>query len=68
MPALWSFLDKFESHVCRILLAVFVTRPFSLTLLIFAIAAVALPYAPAVWARIRGRRGVGRTVFSEDED
>ncbi|MCA8881864.1 MAG: TRAP transporter small permease [Rhodobacteraceae bacterium] len=28
MPALWSFLDKFESHVCRILLAVFVTLLF----------------------------------------
>ncbi|AUH32087.1 TRAP transporter small permease [Paracoccus tegillarcae] len=29
MPALWSFLDKFESHVCRILLAVFVTLLFT---------------------------------------
>ena len=29
MPALWSFLDKFESHVCRILLAVFVTLLFA---------------------------------------
>lgn len=28
MPALWSFLDKFESHVCRILLAVFVSLLF----------------------------------------
>lgn len=28
MPALWSFLDRFESHVCRILLAVFVTLLF----------------------------------------
>ncbi|WBU58772.1 TRAP transporter small permease [Paracoccus sediminicola] len=29
MPALWSFLDKFESHVCRILLAIFVTLLFA---------------------------------------
>lgn len=28
MPALWSFLDRFESHVCRVLLAVFVTLLF----------------------------------------
>ncbi len=28
MSVLWSFLDKFESHVCRILLAVFVTLLF----------------------------------------
>lgn len=28
MPALWSFLDRFESHVCRILLACFVTLLF----------------------------------------
>lgn len=28
MPALWSFLDRFESHVCRILLAIFVTLLF----------------------------------------
>lgn len=28
MPALWSFLDKFESHVCRVLLAIFVTLLF----------------------------------------
>lgn len=28
MRPLWSFLDKFESHVCRVLLAVFVTLLF----------------------------------------
>ena len=28
MSALWSFLDRFESHVCRVLLAVFVTLLF----------------------------------------
>ncbi len=28
MPALWSFFDKFESHVCRVLLAIFVTLLF----------------------------------------
>lgn len=28
MPALWLFLDKFESHVCRVLLAIFVTLLF----------------------------------------
>ncbi|AUH64222.1 TRAP transporter small permease [Paracoccus zhejiangensis] len=28
MSMLWSFLDKFESHLCRILLAVFVTLLF----------------------------------------
>lgn len=28
MPALWSFVDRFESHVCRVLLAVFVTLLF----------------------------------------
>ncbi|WBU53946.1 TRAP transporter small permease [Paracoccus sp. SCSIO 75233] len=28
MTALWSFLDRFESHVCRILLAIFVTLLF----------------------------------------
>ncbi|MDO5621852.1 MAG: TRAP transporter small permease [Paracoccus sp. (in: a-proteobacteria)] len=28
MSALWSFVDKFESHVCRVLLAVFVTLLF----------------------------------------
>ncbi|MFD1880914.1 TRAP transporter small permease [Paracoccus pacificus] len=28
MSAFWSFLDRFESHVCRILLAVFVTLLF----------------------------------------
>jgi C4-dicarboxylate transporter DctQ subunit len=28
LSALWSFLDKFESHVCRVLLAVFVTLLF----------------------------------------
>ncbi|SNT76758.1 TRAP transporter small permease [Paracoccus seriniphilus] len=28
MTALWSFLDRFESHVCRILLACFVTLLF----------------------------------------
>ena len=35
-------------------LTVFVTRPFSLTLLLFAIAAVALPYLPGIYARLRG--------------
>lgn len=29
MSALWSFLDKFESHACRVLLAVFVTLLFA---------------------------------------
>ena len=29
MSALWSFLDRFESHVCRVLLAVFVTLLFA---------------------------------------
>lgn len=29
MSALWSFLDKFESHVCRVLLAAFVTLLFA---------------------------------------
>ena len=28
MSAIWSFLDRFESHVCRVLLAVFVTLLF----------------------------------------
>lgn len=28
MPALWSFLDKLESHICRALLAIFVTLLF----------------------------------------
>ena len=28
MSAFWSFADKFESHVCRVLLAVFVTLLF----------------------------------------
>ncbi|WP_134682325.1 TRAP transporter small permease [Paracoccus ravus] len=28
MPALWSFLDKSESHVCRVLLAAFVSLLF----------------------------------------
>lgn len=28
MSAVWSFLDRFESHVCRVLLAVFVTLLF----------------------------------------
>lgn len=28
MSALWSFLDRFESHVCRVLLAIFVTLLF----------------------------------------
>ncbi|AUM75812.1 TRAP transporter small permease [Paracoccus jeotgali] len=28
MSALWSFFDKFESHVCRVLLAVFVVLLF----------------------------------------
>ncbi|WP_299844462.1 TRAP transporter small permease [uncultured Paracoccus sp.] len=28
MSMLWSFLDKFESHLCRVLLAVFVTLLF----------------------------------------
>lgn len=28
MTAVWSFLDRFESHVCRVLLAVFVTLLF----------------------------------------
>lgn len=28
MSVLWSFFDKFESHVCRVLLAVFVTLLF----------------------------------------
>lgn len=28
MTAFWSFLDKFESHVCRVLLAAFVTLLF----------------------------------------
>ena len=28
MSVLWSFLDKFESHVCRVLLAIFVSLLF----------------------------------------
>ncbi|WP_265499656.1 TRAP transporter small permease [Paracoccus beibuensis] len=28
MSAVWSFLDRFESHVCRVLLAMFVTLLF----------------------------------------
>jgi putative tricarboxylic transport membrane protein len=50
-------------------LTVFVTRPFSLTLMLFAIAAVALPYVPGLYARLRGRKSEGRAVFgSGDED
>jgi len=50
-------------------LTVFVTRPFSLTLMLFAIAAVALPYVPGIYARLRGRKSEGRAVFgSGDED
>ena len=40
-------------------ITVFVTRPFALTLLLFAVAAVVLPYAPGLWARLRGRGGDG---------
>ncbi|RHZ94740.1 TRAP transporter small permease [Cereibacter sphaeroides] len=28
MPVVWSFLDRFESHVCRVILALFVTLLF----------------------------------------
>jgi putative tricarboxylic transport membrane protein len=50
-------------------LTVFVTRPFSLTLLLFAVAAILLPNMPGFYARLRGRKGEGRAVFgSGDED
>ena len=32
---------------------VFFTRPLSLTILLLALAALALPYAPKLWARLR---------------
>jgi putative tricarboxylic transport membrane protein len=47
-------------------LSVFVTRPFSLTLLIIAAAVLLLPYAPRLIARLRGQRGPSdRLVFGD---
>jgi putative tricarboxylic transport membrane protein len=47
-------------------LSVFVTRPFSLTLLVIAAAVLLLPYAPRLIARLRGERGPSdRLVFGD---
>lgn len=51
-------------------LSVFVTRPLSLGLLLAALAALVLPYLPALAARLTGKQiGPGRLVFGKgDED
>jgi putative tricarboxylic transport membrane protein len=52
-------------------LSVFVTRPLSLAILLFALVALLLPYLPALVRRLRGERPAesNRTVFGEgDED
>ena len=48
--------------------SVFVTRPFALALLVVAALAILLPYAPGIWARLRGRSGPTRTVFGSGDD
>ena len=50
-------------------LAVFVTRPLSLTILLAALAALVLPYLPALIARLRGQHPEqGRLVFGEGKE
>jgi putative tricarboxylic transport membrane protein len=47
-------------------LTIFLTRPISLTILVFAVAALLLPYLPAIVRRLRGERGGERLVFGGD--
>jgi putative tricarboxylic transport membrane protein len=49
-------------------LSVFVTRPLSLTLLVIAVIALVLPYAPAILRRLRGERGGERLVFGSGSE
>ncbi|HEX6289132.1 MAG TPA: hypothetical protein VFZ66_08065, partial [Herpetosiphonaceae bacterium] len=50
-------------------LAVFVTRPLSLIILLCAAAALLLPYLPALIARLRGQHPEhGRLVFGEGRE
>jgi putative tricarboxylic transport membrane protein len=50
-------------------LSIFVTRPLSFTLLLLALAALLLPYVPALLARLRGKRPqAGRLVFGEGRE
>ena len=49
-------------------LSVFVTRPLSLTLLVIAVLALLLPYAPRFVRRLRGQRGGERLVFGSDSE
>lgn len=49
-------------------LSIFVTRPLTLTLLLLAGAALALPHMPRLVARLRGRTGSSaRLAFGEDD-
>jgi putative tricarboxylic transport membrane protein len=50
-------------------LSVFVTRPLSFTILLLAVAALLLPYIPALLARLRGEKpAAGRLVFGEGRE
>jgi putative tricarboxylic transport membrane protein len=50
-------------------LSIFVTRPLSFILLLLAVAALVLPYLPALLARLRGERPqAGRLVFGEGRE
>jgi putative tricarboxylic transport membrane protein len=49
-------------------LSVFVTRPFSLALLLIAAAVLIVPYLPRLIARVRGDRPPERLVFGDGED
>jgi putative tricarboxylic transport membrane protein len=50
-------------------LSIFVTRPLSLFILLLAVAAVVLPYIPALIARLRGQHPQsGRVIFGEGSE
>ncbi len=50
-------------------LTIFLRRPISLTILLLAVAAVLLPYMPALIARLRGKKPTeGRLVFGSGSE
>lgn len=49
-------------------LSTFITRPISLVILLFALAAALLPYVPPLVRRLRGERGGERVVFGSGSE
>lgn len=49
-------------------LSVFVTRPLSALILLFAVAVLLLPFLPRIVARLRGREAADRLVFGDSDD